>query len=64
MNGMDMNKLDALAIAARDLLRDHSYVKSITVTALKENDGIKVEANEFNADGTFSRIVHSGEAPF
>ena len=60
-----MNRLDALAIAARDLLRDHAYAKSIVVTAVKsDEEGMKVEVGVYNNDGTFSRIVHSGEAPF
>ena len=61
---MDMNKLDVLAIDARDLLRDHSYLKGIVVTAVSGEDGIAVEVYVKNADGTSTSIVHSGEAPF
>ena len=61
---MDMNKLDALAIAVRDLLRDHAYAKSVAVTALNGNDGLTVEVTLQNIDGTITRIVHTGEAPF
>ena len=61
---MDMNKLDALAVAARDLLREHAYMESVTVTAVKGERGLAAVVDVLNIDGTVSRIVHAGEAPF
>lgn len=59
-----MNKLDALAVIVRDMLRDHPHIERINVYGNSDENGLTIECAVHNNDGTTQRIVRTGEAPF
>lgn len=59
-----MNKLDSVAIAVRDFMRDHLYVKEIGVRCVSDERGLTTETAVYGKDGTITRVTRTGEAPF